>query len=149
MHHPVAEGPGYRERRGVTASPGVRLDKWLWAARFFKTRPLAVAAIDGGKVRVNGDRAKRAKLIKPGDSLDIQLGPFGHAVTVLAVAERRGSAEAAARLYRETPESVARREQVAFNLRAAHLLVAPDTRERPTKRDRRKLEAFRKRDPWD
>jgi len=133
----------------VTSAPGVRLDKWLWAARFFKTRPLAVAAIDGGKVRVNGDRAKRAKLIKPGDRLDIQLGPYAHAVVVRSLSERRGPAEAAAKLFEETPESITGRERVAFNLRAAHLLFAPDTQERPTKRDRRKLEAFRKKDAWD
>jgi len=133
----------------MTAGPGVRLDKWLWAARFFKTRPLAVAAIDGGKVRVNGERAKRARLLRPGDRLEIQLGPYHHTVLVRGLAERRGPAEAAARLYQETPESVAGREQVAFNLKAAHVLFVTDSQERPTKRDRRRLEEFRKRGDWE
>lgn len=133
----------------MSASPGVRLDKWLWAARFFKTRALAVEGIDGGKVRVNGERAKRAKLIKPGDRLEIQLGPYGHTVVVRELSERRGPAAVAAGLYEETAESIAGRERVAFNLKAAHLLFVADTQERPTKRDRRKLEAFRKKGSWE
>lgn len=133
----------------VPGPPGVRLDKWLWAARFFKTRPLAVEAIDGGKVRVNGDRVKRAKLVKPGDRLEIQLGPYGYTVMVRALSERRGPAEVAAKLYEETAESIAGRERVAFNLKAAHRLFVPDTQERPTKRDRRRLEAFRKKGTFD
>jgi ribosome-associated heat shock protein Hsp15 len=133
----------------MSTSPGVRLDKWLWAARFFKTRPLAVAAIDGGKVRLNGERVKRARLVKPGDRLDIQLGPYAHAVVVRALSERRGPAAVAAGLYEETPESIAGREQVAFNLKAAHVLFVTDSQERPTKRDRRRLEEFRKRGDWD
>lgn len=133
----------------MSTGPGVRLDKWLWAARFFKTRPLAVVAIDGGKVRVNGERVKRARLVKPGDRLDIQLGPYTHTVVVRELSERRGPAAVAAGLYEETAESIAGREQVAFNLKAAHVLFVTDSQERPTKRDRRRLEEFRKRGDWE
>lgn len=127
----------------------VRLDKWLWAARFFKTRALAVEAIDGGKVRVNGDRAKRAKLIHAGDRVEVRSGPYLHTVVVRALAERRGPAAAAAELFAETAESLAERERVAFQLKAAHVLFVPETNERPTKRDRRRLEDFRKKSGWE
>ncbi len=127
----------------------VRLDKWLWAARFFKTRPLAVLAIDGGKVHVNGERVKRAKLVQPGDRLEIRIPPYEHVVIVRAVAERRGSPAVAAGLFEETAESIAARERVAFQLKAAHVLFVPETNERPTKRDRRKLEKFRREGGWE
>jgi len=127
----------------------VRLDKWLWAARFFKTRALAVEAIDGGKVRVNGERVKRAKQIQVGDQVEVRLGPYLHVVVVHGLSERRGPAPEAARLYAETPESVAARERVAFQLKAAHVLFVPETNERPTKRDRRRLEDFRKKSGWE
>jgi len=127
----------------------VRLDKWLWAARFYKTRPLAVEAIAGGKVHLNGDRVKRAKLVQPGDRLEIRIPPYEHVVMVKAVAERRGSPAVAAALFEETPESVAARERVAFQLKAAHVLFVPETNERPTKRDRRKLERFRRESGWE
>src|SRR5437764_14974830 len=80
----------------------VRLDKWLWAARFFKTRALAATAIETGKVEVNGERAKRAKLLQVGDSLRIRLGPYYHVVTVRGLSEHRGPASIAATLYEET-----------------------------------------------
>lgn len=127
----------------------VRLDKWLWAARFFKTRALAVEAIDGGKVRVNDDRVKRAKQIQLGDRIEIRLGPYLHTVVVQGLSERRGPASEAVGLYAETPESVAERERVAFQLKAAHVLFVPETNERPTKRDRRRLERFKKETGWD
>jgi ribosome-associated heat shock protein Hsp15 len=127
----------------------VRLDKWLWAARFFKTRALAAEAIDGGKVRVNGERVKRAKLIQMADRLEIRLGPYEHIVMVQGLSERRGPAKEAVALYRETPESIAGRERVAFQLKAAHVLFVPDSNERPTKRDRRRLESFRKGSGWE
>lgn len=91
----------------------VRLDKWLWAARFFKTRALAVDAIEGGKVDVNGDRAKRAKPLRPGDQVRIRLGPFEHLVTVVALSGRRGPAAEAAKLYAEDAAAKHRREQLA------------------------------------
>jgi ribosome-associated heat shock protein Hsp15 len=127
----------------------VRLDKWLWAARFYKTRALAVEAVEGGKVHVNGDRAKRAKLVQPGDRVEIRQPPYEHIVVVQQVAERRGPAKQAALLYTETPESIVARERVALQLKAAHLLFAPETSERPTKRDRRRLERFRRETGWD
>ena len=127
----------------------VRLDKWLWAARFFKTRALAVEAIDGGKVKVNADRVKRAKQIQTGDEIEIRLGPYLPTVTVRALSERRGPATEAAKLYQETAGSIAERERVAFQLKAAHVLFVPETNERPTKRDRRRLERFRKDGGWE
>jgi ribosome-associated heat shock protein Hsp15 len=133
-----------------TPSPTkVRLDKWLWAARFFKTRALAVEGIEGGKVRVNDERVKRAKQIQSGDRVEIRLGPYLHSVVVQGLSERRGPASVAVKLYHETPESIAEREKVAFQLKAAHVLFVPETNERPTKRDRRRLERFRKDSGWD
>lgn len=132
-----------------TTPARVRLDKWLWAARFYKTRPLAVEGIDGGKVRVNDDRVKRAKQIQAGDRVEIRLGPYRHSVVVQGLSERRGPASEAVKLYLETAESIAEREKVAFQLKAAHVLFVPETNERPTKRDRRKLEDFRKKAGWD
>jgi ribosome-associated heat shock protein Hsp15 len=130
-------------------TPGrVRLDKWLWAARFYKTRALAVEAIEGARVKVNGDRVKRAKQIQLGDEIQLRLGPYEHTVQVRGLSERRGPAKSAAELYTETAESVAAREKVAFQLRMAHELFTPETNERPTKRDRRRLEDFRRKEGW-
>src|SRR3954471_4502944 len=97
----------------------VRLDKWLWAARFFKTRALAATAIETGKVEVNGERAKRAKQLQVGDSLRIRLGPYNHVVNVRAISEQRGPASVAAKLYEETAESVKAREAMHVQVRAA------------------------------
>ncbi len=118
----------------------VRVDKWLWAARFFKTRSLATEAVDGGKVDVNGARVKPAKLVGPGDEVRVRVGPQLFVVRVLDTAERRGSAEAARGLYEETPESAAARERA----REVHRL-SPITFDegRPDKRDRRDLRKFR------
>ncbi len=127
----------------------VRLDKWLWAARFFRTRAVAVEAIDGGKVKVNDERVKRAKLIQVGDRVEIRLGPYLHLVVVQGLSERRGPASEAAKLYLETAQSLTERERVAFQLKAAHVLFVPETNERPTKRDRRRLERFRKDGGWE
>jgi len=117
----------------------VRLDRWLWAARFFKTRAIASAAIAGGKVHVNGTRAKAAKQLRSGDALRIRVGPYEWLVTVFAVTERRGSAKDAQLLYDESPEGRAARERLA----EAHKLAPTPTYQgkgRPTKKDRRKLE---------
>lgn len=133
----------------MSAGAKVRLDKWLWAARFYKTRALAAEAVEGGKVHVNGDRVKRAKMVQAGDRVEIQLGPYLHVVVVRDVAEKRGPAAVAATLYEETAESVAGRERVAFQLKAAHVLFVPETNERPTKRDRRRLEDFKRREGWE
>ncbi len=122
---------------------GVRLDKWLWAARFFKTRRLAVEAIAGGKVEVDGVRAKPAKTVRPGNQVSIRKGPFEHVVRVLALSEQRGPASVAAQLYEETAESVAAAARLREQLRleSAGLLRSAG---RPSKRDRRQLQAFKK-----
>ena len=123
----------------------VRLDKWLWAARFYKTRGLASDAIAGGKVQVNGDRAKRARPVQPGDEIRIRQGPYEHHVVVRALSGRRGPAPAAAELYEETPASRAAREAMALQLKSIHAAFVPD-RGRPTKKDRRELGRLRGRD---
>ena len=121
----------------------VRLDKWLWAARFYKTRGLAAEAIDGGKVEVNDVRAKRAKMVQVGDAVRIRQTPFEHVVIVRDVSERRGPASVAATLYEETAESKAKREALATQMRS--MPSADWETGRPTKRDRRDIERFRKR----
>jgi ribosome-associated heat shock protein Hsp15 len=120
-------------------STTVRLDKWLWAARFFKTRSLATDAVEGGKVRLNGDRVKPARSVKPGDTLDIDNGSTEWEVEVLDLSETRGSATVAQTLYAETPESIARRQQKSEQRR---FFQEPGEaiKGRPTKRDRRKLD---------
>jgi len=121
----------------------VRLDKWLWAARFYKTRALAADAIDGGKVDVNASRAKRAKLVQVGDEVRLRQSPFEHVLLVRGVSERRGPASVAATLYEETAESRAKREALATKIRS---MPADDWETgRPTKRDRREIERFRRR----
>lgn len=124
----------------------LRIDKWLWAARFFKTRGLAAEAIDAGRVSVNGERAKPAKAVKPGDVLAIRRPPYEHVVKVLGVSERRGPASEAQALYEETAESRARREAVAAEMKS---LPPPVFKGRPTKRDRRTLERFIRRQDED
>ena len=119
--------------------PGkVRLDKWLWAARFFKTRALAAEAIDGGKVEVNGERAKRAKLVQASDEVRLRQGPIEWQLRVKDVAERRGSAEIAQRLYEEMADGRRKREAAQEQLRQM-----PSTfsfgESRPGKRDRRAI----------
>jgi ribosome-associated heat shock protein Hsp15 len=121
------------------ADSSVRLDTWLWAARFFKTRAIAAAAIDGGKVEVNEARAKRAKALKPGDGLRVRKGPFEFRVTVRAVSTRRGPPAVAATLYEEDPQTKRERERLAEQLR-----IAPSARYegkgRPTKKERRDID---------
>jgi len=118
-----------------------RIDKWLWAARFFKTRTLATAAIDCGKVLVNGVRVKPAKAVTVGDMLDIHIGQIQFIVEILGLSSKRGSAPVAQKLYRETDESRQRREEIAARLKAE-----PQPfffKGRPTKRDRREIERLR------
>ena len=129
------------EDRDAQEGPGkVRLDKWLWAARFFKTRSLAVDAIEAGKVQVNGERAKRAKLIQVGNEVRVRHGPYEHVVTVTGVSDRRGSATVAATLYTETPQSIAHRERLQQQMRDAS---GEWEKGKPTKRDRRELDRFK------
>jgi ribosome-associated heat shock protein Hsp15 len=127
---------------GQDAEAEVRLDKWLWAARFFKTRSLAVEAIAGGKVQVNGERAKRARHLQVGDQIRVRLGPYEHTVTVRALSPHRGPAAAAAGLYEELAESVAAREAMALQLKSLHAAFVPE-KGRPTKRDRREIERLK------
>ena len=121
----------------------VRLDKWLWAARFFKTRALAATAIETGKVEVNGERAKRAKQLQVGDELRIRLGPYHHIVTVRAVSEHRGPATVAAGLYAESEEGKKAREAMQLQVKAAQSVPGYD-RGRPTKKDRREIERLKR-----
>jgi ribosome-associated heat shock protein Hsp15 len=123
-------------------SDRVRLDKWLWAARFFKTRSLATEAIAGGKVEVNGERAKPAKGIKPGDEVRLRLGPYEHVLIVRGLAERRGPATVAQALYEETQASRDARERLAAQLKMAPPTFVYEEKGRPTKKDRRDLSQF-------
>jgi ribosome-associated heat shock protein Hsp15 len=120
----------------------VRLDKWLWAARFYKTRSLAADAADRGKVKVNGASAKPAKDVKPGDHLQFRAGEQVWEVVVAGLNEQRRPAPEAQLLYAETPESVRQRAQAA-ELRKLAPIPQADQKGRPTKRDRRQLVRFR------
>jgi ribosome-associated heat shock protein Hsp15 len=130
------------ERTGMavaeTNSSDIRIDKWLWAARFFKTRALAAAAVLGGKVKVNGERVKAAKVVRRGEELCIRIGVYEHVVRVLALSARRGPASEAALLYQESEESKAVRKQLAARL-AAERIHSPMQKGRPSKRARREL----------
>ncbi|HXS52796.1 MAG TPA: S4 domain-containing protein [Usitatibacter sp.] len=117
----------------------MRIDKWLWAARFFKTRTLAAQAIEAGHVSVNGERAKAAKPVKPGDAVVVRRPPFEHTVLVKGLSERRGPASEAALLYEETAESRARRTVLAAEMKA---LPSPRFKGRPTKKTRRDYEKW-------
>ena len=116
----------------------LRIDKWLWAARFFKTRSLASEAVDTGKVKVGGERVKPARGLRIGDELAIDNGSDTWEVAVLGLSDKRGAAPVARLLYGETPASIARREQLAEERK---LFREPGTtiKGRPTKRDRRQL----------
>ena len=120
----------------------VRLDKWLWCARFYKTRNIAANALKTSKVTANGERAKPSKTVKPGDSLDIRKGPYHYVITVLELAKSRKSAAGAALLYEESPESISIRESLATQLKAEAALM-PTTKGRPSKKDRRSIIKFK------
>ena len=117
----------------------VRLDKWLWAARFYKTRSLASAEIGKGRVQVNGQSAKPARALRPGDRVELRQDGTTRTVVVLALSHVRGPAPVAETLYEETPESVAQREKLAQQRRLAAEPSHSIEQGRPTKRDRRKL----------
>lgn len=121
---------------------GTRIDKWLWAARFFKTRSLAAEAVERGRVLLNDERCKPARQLKPGDLLAIDNGSTAWQVRVVGLSDQRGPAPVARQLYEETPDSVQRREQETERRR---LFVEPADaiRGRPTKRDRRQLDRSR------
>lgn len=120
-----------------------RLDKWLWAARFYKTRALSVEAIEQGRVEVNGDRAKRAKAVGLGDAIRIRQPPFEVVCVVRGISERRGPAVEAAKLYEETAASSAARIALAAQLRAAP--PADYETGRPSKKDRRDIARWERR----
>lgn len=122
-------------------SERMRIDKWLWAARFFKTRSLATQAVEGGRVRVNGERSKPAKEIRIGDRLLIHIAELEWQVTVLGLSMQRGSAPVARQLYEEASESVAARLE-AVAVRKLIRDPAADLHGRPTKRDRRLIHRF-------
>lgn len=118
-----------------------RLDKWLWAARFFKHRTAATEAVDGGKVKLNGIAAKPAREVKPGDRIDITIGEETRTIVVRAIADKRGSASVAQTLYEETADSIEQRER-ARDLRKLAATPGADLHGRPTKRDRRRIDRF-------
>ena len=122
-----------------------RVDKWLWAARFYKTRSLAAEAIAGGKVQVNGERVKRAKPLQVGDEVRIRQGPYEHQIVVRELSNHRGPAVKAAELYEEKPESRAAREALQLQLKSLHSAFIPD-RGRPTKKDRREINRLKGRE---
>ena len=125
----------------TTPSEKMRLDKWLWAARFFKTRSLATQAIEQGRVKLNGDRIKPAREIRPQDRLEIQLGDHVWMLTVRALSMQRGPAPVAQQLYAEAPDSIARRQQQASEHKLS-VNPAAAIKGRPTKRDRRQIHRF-------
>ena len=120
-------------------SESVRVDKWLWAARFFKTRSLAAEAIDRGRVKLNGERCKASRTLHPGDLLDIDNGSSVWQVRVVGLSSLRGAAPIARLLYDETHESILRREHQSEQ-RKLYIEPAESIRGRPTKRERRQLD---------
>lgn len=124
-------------RCGPVSLAPVRVDRWLWVARLARTRPLAAAAVRGGRVHVNGQAAKPSRDVGVGDVLEVTTGPAPRVVTVLGLAERRGPASEAALLYEETAESVAARARHAEERRLMSA-ARPVTGGRPTKRERRR-----------
>jgi ribosome-associated heat shock protein Hsp15 len=122
-----------------------RVDKWLWAARFYKTRSLAAEAVAGGKIQVNGERVKPAKPLQIGDEVRIRQGPFEHRVVVRELSSQRGPASRAIELYEETADSRAAREALALQLKSLHSAFIPE-RGRPTKKDRREINRLKGRE---
>lgn len=121
----------------------LRIDKWLWAARFYKTRSIAAQAVQGGKVHVNGQRVKPAHPVKPDDRISITSGLYEMVIIVEQLSDRRGKAEQARQLYAETDESRQKREQLQLQNRATgQYLESPD--KRPDKRQRRSLMRIRR-----
>ena len=121
----------------------VRLDKWLWAARFFKTRSAATEGVLGGRVHLNGARVKPSKEVRVSDSVEITIGPVKRTVEVTGISDKRGPATDVSTLYPQTPESIVARQQSALERRAARPPGA-DLGARPTKLDRRRMDAMRR-----
>lgn len=120
----------------------IRLDKWLWAARFFKTRGLAVEAISGGKIHLNGRRVKAGQRVAIGDSLIIRRGHFEYEITIDKLSKQRRSATEASLLYQESEASKTKRQALAMQLREAREYQGPAAQGRPSKRDRRQIIRF-------
>jgi ribosome-associated heat shock protein Hsp15 len=127
---------------GQTETSRLRLDKWLWAARFFKTRSLAKAAIEGGKVHLDGQRVKVSREISVGDTLQIRQGWDQRVVVVRALSDQRRGAPEAQKLYEETAESVSKREAEAAARKAAGGMIERPA-QRPTKKQRRQIHRFK------
>ncbi len=117
----------------------MRIDKWLWTARFFKTRALAVQELDKGRVQINGHSVKPAREVKPGDQVDLQQGGLPRTVRVLGLSQQRGPAPVAQQLYEETAESLQRRERLREQMRLQPEPAHAIAHGRPTKRDRRDI----------
>lgn len=126
----------------------VRLDKWLWAARFYKTRSLSTEEIDKGRVRLNGQPVKPSREVKPGDTVELRSGPVVKTITVRALSDVRGPAPVAALLFDETAESVALRTAAAEQRRLAPEPAQSLSQGRPTKRDRRELDHLSENPTW-
>jgi len=125
----------------------LRLDKWLWATRFFKTRGQATEAVSGGKVHVDGSRVKPARAISVGQTLEIQKGPYQFVVTIEKLIDKRVSATLEATAYTEDPESIAKRQKLGADLKLERQFVSQQRMAgRPSKRDRRQLHRFKGRD---
>ena len=131
-----------RGSRDASSDERVRLAKWLWAARFYRTRSLAAQAIDAGQVRVSGERVKAAHAVRAGTRIAVRRQALTWTIDVIAVADRRGNATEAAALYREIEDSVALREKTLAAQKAARVQALAQPAGRPTKRDRRRLEDF-------
>ena len=131
-----------KQERSSQPLETVRLDRWIWAARLFKTRTLAAEAIDGGKVHVNGKRVKRSRLIVAGDLVRVSKPPYEFTMEVTGLSERRGPAPVAQSLYRESAESLAARERLRTQL-AHQPRVSYEGKGRPTKKDRRKIDRLK------
>ncbi|MGL6118584.1 ribosome-associated heat shock protein Hsp15 [Plesiomonas sp.] len=128
--------------QGADSLPAVRLDKWLWAARFYKTRALAREMVEGGKVHYNGQRSKPSKLVELGATLTLRQGNDARTVIILLIAEQRRSAIEAQLMYQETAESIQQREQVSL-ARKMNALSMPHPDRRPDKKERRDLLRFK------
>ena len=128
-------------------SEEIRLDKWLWAARFFKTRSLAAEAVTGGQITINNERPKPSRIVRPGDRLTVRRGPYEWTVIVKDISRLRGPATQAQLLYAETEESRSKREAAIAQLK----LERPpefDSPGRPSKKDRRAMERWTRRGDW-
>ncbi|MEO8384505.1 MAG: RNA-binding S4 domain-containing protein [Betaproteobacteria bacterium] len=119
----------------------MRIDKWLWAARFFKTRQISIDAVNAGRVEVNGERVKPSRMVKSGDQLLLRKPPLEYRLTIKGVSDKRGSATIAKTLFEESSESMTAREKVVAELRE---MPPPLFRGRPTKKDRRTLEQWQR-----